>query len=75
MIKRLVKHGNSSALILEKGILDLLNVDNDTPLEVRTDGKNIIISPRQDMEAENDVLSALESVNKKHGNVLRKLGQ
>jgi antitoxin component of MazEF toxin-antitoxin module len=32
MIKKLIKHGNSAALIIDKPILDLLHVKMDTPL-------------------------------------------
>ena len=45
MTKKLIRHGNSAALVLDKALLDLLNVEMDTPLEVTTDGHNIIISP------------------------------
>ena len=37
MTKKLIRHGNSAALILDKPILDLLNVTMDTPLEISTD--------------------------------------
>ena len=75
MTKKLVKHGNSAALILDKAILDLLNVEMDTPLEVTTDGHNIIISPNNNEMAEATLLSSLEKINNQHGRVLRKLGQ
>ena len=32
MIKKLTRHGNSLALVMERGVLDLLNIDADTPL-------------------------------------------
>jgi antitoxin component of MazEF toxin-antitoxin module len=48
MIKKMVSHGNSSALIIDKPILEILKIGMDTPLEVSTDGKNLIISPVQD---------------------------
>ncbi|MBS4008875.1 MAG: hypothetical protein KGZ45_10705 [Clostridium sp.] len=48
MIKSLVKHGNSAALIIDKPILDLLNITADTKLRIATDGQNLIISPLQD---------------------------
>lgn len=47
MIKKLTKHGNSQALMLEKPVLDLLNIDMDTELEVTTDGKSLTITPRE----------------------------
>jgi len=47
MIKKLVKHGNSQAIMIEKAILDLLNIDMDTELEVTTDGTSLTITPRE----------------------------
>jgi antitoxin MazE len=39
MIKKLTKHGKSLALVLDRGALDFLEIDADTPLTIRTDGK------------------------------------
>jgi len=75
MIKKLIRHGNSTALVLDKALLDLLKVQIDTPLEVTTDGRNIIISPQSSASDEDTLLSSLEKINLKHSSVLRKLGQ
>jgi DNA-binding NtrC family response regulator len=48
MKKKLTNYGNKVALIIEKPILELLNIDMDTLLEISTDGKNLIISPFKD---------------------------
>jgi antitoxin component of MazEF toxin-antitoxin module len=45
MTKTLTKHGNSLALIIDKPILDLLKIDAETPLEITTDGKRLMIAP------------------------------
>ncbi|QDU25074.1 hypothetical protein ETAA8_01350 [Anatilimnocola aggregata] len=37
MIKKLSKHGNSLALVIDRSILDLLGIDEQTALEVSTD--------------------------------------
>lgn len=73
MIKKLVSHGNSAALIIDRPILDLLKVDMDTPLEITTDGRNIIISPVEGTVREKKFKAALEKVNRIHGKTLRKL--
>jgi antitoxin component of MazEF toxin-antitoxin module len=73
MTKRLIQHGNSAALVIDKALLDILNVKMDTPLEISTDGRNIIISPQSDTEAESDVLKSLERINRKHGQTLKRL--
>jgi len=73
MIKKMVTHGNSAALIIDKPILKILKIDINTPLEVSTDGKNLIISPVQDAKRKKRFRDALQKVNKKHGKTLKKL--
>ena len=75
MIKKLTTHGNSSALIIEKAILDLLKITTATPLEISTDGKSIIISPVQKEKREKAFRAALDKVNKQHSQTLRKLAE
>lgn len=75
MTKKLIKHGNSVALVLDKPILDLLNVNIDTPLEISTDGKNIILSPQSIPNNEQNILLSLEKINRKFGRALKKLGE
>ena len=48
MVKKLTKHGNSLALVIDRPILDLLGIDADTPLSVTTDGKRLHIGPERD---------------------------
>ena len=45
MLKKLVKYGNSNALILDKAILELLNIEEGATIKLKTDGKSIIITP------------------------------
>jgi len=46
LIKRLTKYGNSLALVLDRPVLNLLGIDDDTPLEITTpDGKRLQITP------------------------------
>ncbi|NCO68669.1 MAG: AbrB/MazE/SpoVT family DNA-binding domain-containing protein [Nitrospirae bacterium] len=75
MIKKLVAHGNSAALIIDKPILDLLKVDMKTPLEVSTDGRSLIISPVENDKREKRFRAALEKVNKSHRKTLQKLAK
>ncbi len=75
MIKKMVSHGNSAAIIIDKPILQLLKIDEDTPLELTTDGRNLIISPVGDEKREKRFKSALERVNKKHSKTLQRLAE
>ena len=73
MIKHLTTHGNSLALIIEKAILDLLHITQDTPLDINTDGRNLIISPVEDEKQEKKFRETLAKVNKKYEKTLRAL--
>jgi len=75
MIKKLVSHGNSAALIIDKPILDLLKADMETPFEISTDGKNLIISPVENAMREVKFKKVLDKVNKLHGETLKKLSE
>lgn len=73
MIKRLTKHGNSLALVIERGVLDLLEIDAETPLSLTTDGRCLIVTPVRDPERRERFRAALEKVNKRHSSALRRL--
>ena len=73
MIKRLTKHGNSLALVIDRGVLDLLEINADTPLSVATDGKCLVISPVRDAKRVKAFRTALTEVNKRYGRGLKRL--
>lgn len=75
MIKKMIQHGNSSALIIDKPIMELLHIDNDTLLEISTDGSNIIISPVNDINKMNRLNKSLDKINKNHHSTLQKLAR
>ena len=65
MIKKLTKHGNSWALVIDKPVLELLKIDPETPLEIATDGRTLIISPVDDAARKKKFQKALEETNRK----------
>ena len=73
MLKKLTRHGNSLALVIDKGILDLLNIDSGTPLEISTDGTLLLISPVRDEKRRLQFQKSLEKVNTKYGHALKRL--
>ena len=72
MIKRLTKHGNSLALIIDRPILELLKIDPETPLDVSTDGKRLIVAPARP-SARKSFEAAQELAAKRYGKAFQKL--
>lgn len=75
MQKKLTKHGNSMALVIEKPILDLLGVDPETTFEITTDGAALVLTPVKDESARRAFQAALEKTNRKYGKTLKKLAE
>jgi len=73
MVKRLTRHGNSLALVIDRGVLDLLDIDADTPLSIVTDGKCLVVSPIRDPARRKQFGAALTRVNKRYGRALKRL--
>lgn len=74
MHKKLTAIGNSLGLVIEKPILELLDIDRDTNLEVRTDGVGLIIRPvKADHEAR--VREAAKRAMDRHDETFRKLAK
>ncbi len=73
MIKKMVQHGDNAAIIIEKPIMEQLDFDMDTPLEISTDGDKLIISPVRNEERSAKLKTSLEKINQTHGKTLEKL--
>lgn len=74
MRKNLTAIGNSLGVVIEKPILDLLNITKETPLEITTDGNRLIIEPIRE-ERKNRLRNATTRVMKNHDKTFRKLAK
>jgi antitoxin component of MazEF toxin-antitoxin module len=74
MRKKLSAIGNSLGIVIEKPILELLDIDRETELEMRTDGERLIIEPvRGGKRAK--VNAAAQRAMAAHDATLRKLAK
>ncbi len=81
MIKKLSKYGNSFALLIDKPILELLNISETTSLRVKTDGNRLIIEPLRKandkgaVNEEEKLQKLYDSLVKKYGSAFKKLAE
>jgi antitoxin component of MazEF toxin-antitoxin module len=73
MVKRLTRHGNSLALVIDKGVLELLEIGADTPLSITTDGRCLVLTPVRDEGRRKRFRAALEEGNRRYRKVLERL--
>ena len=75
MTKKLSKHGNSLALVIDRSILDLLGIDGQTPLDISTDGRALVIVPSQEKRRGKQFQNALADCNVRYGKTLKRLAE
>ena len=75
MRKKLTKHGNSLALVIEKPVLELLGADAETLFDVTTDGQVLILSPVRDLERREAFRTALDKIYTRYPKALKKLAE
>ncbi len=75
MTKKLSKHGNSLALVIDKPILDLLGIDENTTLEVRTNGRGFYVEPSGLRAASDDLDAVMQQIEDRYEAVFKKLAE
>lgn len=71
---RLVQHGDTLALLLESEILEQLNINLDSKLDIVTDGDSMIVTVR-DEERRARLHRIMEEMNDEYGEVFKRLAE
>jgi antitoxin component of MazEF toxin-antitoxin module len=75
MRKKLTRTGNSLALVLDRPLLDQLGIDEETTLELSTDGSVIVVSPVRDKRREAKLREIIDRVDARYAGVFKKLAE
>ncbi len=75
MQKKLTKHGNSFALVIDKPILELLRATPETAFNIVTDGNSLLLTPIRNVDEEKKFQEALKMTHKRFGRALKKLAE
>jgi antitoxin component of MazEF toxin-antitoxin module len=74
-IKTLTRQGNSSALIVDKPLLDLLDIDAETPLKVSVEGRRLIVEPLSDAERSERFEKVLKKTGRRNAELFKRLAK
>ncbi|MGA2620611.1 MAG: hypothetical protein ABSF26_23560 [Thermoguttaceae bacterium] len=73
--KKLSKHGNSLALVIDRSILELLGIDEGTSLDISTDGRALVVVPAHGKRRNKRFQDALTACNQQYGKALKRLAE
>lgn len=65
MLKKLVKYGNSSALLLDRTLLALLNIKENSILKLRVEGDALIVKVQEEVKPTESLLLEVENIQEK----------
>lgn len=75
MTKRLSRSGNSLALVIDRPLLEALDIDADTELELSTDGDVLVVTPIRDRKRSKHVGELVAEAHEQYGGVFRRLSE
>lgn len=75
MSKRLTRSGNSLALVIDKPLLEALDIDAETDLELSTDGDVLVVSPVRNRRRRQKLKELVAEAHERYGGVFKRLAE
>ena len=75
MQKKLVRTGNSLALVLDRTLLEQTGIDEETLLEISTDGQVIVVSPIRSARRTAKLKRVMEKAHAAYGGAFKRLAK
>jgi len=71
MIKYLKKRGNSHSITIERSLMELMRIDESTPIEVELTGRTLTLRPADDSKVE----EAASRISKRYNRAMKRLAK
>lgn len=75
MKKKLTRTGNSVALVLDKPLLEQLGLDENSEVELSTNGDVLVMTPLRSAARERKFRRSAEKINTKYAGLFRRLAE
>ena len=75
MTKKLTRTGNSLALVLDRPLLQELGIDEETELELSTNGDVLVVTPLRTRGREKKFRKAVDKINSRYAGLFKRLGE
>ncbi len=69
MLKKLIKYGNSNALVLDRTLLALLDIEEGSVLKLRVEGDQLIIKAAKEAKPTDSLMLEVENIHTRNGEV------
>jgi antitoxin component of MazEF toxin-antitoxin module len=75
MAQKLIKHGDDWALVIDKQIIEALDISPDTEFELLADETKLVVNLIREQQVEAKLDQAIDRIHKRFGNAMKKLAE
>lgn len=75
MFKKLTRQGNSTALILDRQIMDLLGIERDAVVKVSVHGRKLVVEPVSEEQRAMTIKDIQQKTLKKNAELFKRLAK
>ena len=75
MVKKLARLGNSRALIIDRPLMDLLGIDDETPLKMTVKGRKLTVEAAAAGDCDERFRDVMQRTGKKNAELFRRLAK
>jgi antitoxin component of MazEF toxin-antitoxin module len=75
IVKKLTRLGNSSALVVDRTLMELMDIDADTPLKVTVEGRRMTVEPLDEKERAARFEEVMKKTGKTNAELFRRLSK
>jgi antitoxin component of MazEF toxin-antitoxin module len=75
MVKNLTRLGNSSALIFDRTLMELMEIDANTPLKLTVENRRLIVEPMSESEQKAQTSTISKKLLKQNAELYRRLAK
>jgi antitoxin component of MazEF toxin-antitoxin module len=75
LIKKLTRQGNSTSLVIDRQLMELLDLDRDALVKVSVEGRKLIVEPLSDEERERKFVKVMRKTGKQNSELFKRLAK
>jgi len=75
MRKFLTKTGNSYAIVIDRAVMELLNITPETPLKMTTNGIGFYVEPAREGVSDEQIDASMDRFYQRFGGMMKRLAE
>ena len=75
MVTRLKRDGDTLVLVIDRPMVEQMQIDSNTPLDVSIEGERLIVAPVRDEERRRDFDRIVKEMNERYSDTFRRLAE